>query len=143
MSEFDAEIIISSGITASASKTAIDIEQIITQMRASGMTANEIRDVLLSDLNEGGRIFGTYRNSIKATVSNGVEHSANRAYMKFYTEAGKEDFRWVAISDSNLCPDCAGRDGDVQTIKYWRAAGMPKSGFSVCQDACRCVLQAE
>jgi len=142
MSEFDAEIIITSGIEAAASKTAIDLDQIILQMRATGMSANEIRNVLLSDLREGGRIFGTYRNAIKSTVSNGVEHSANRAYMKFYEQEGKEEFRWVAVSDNNICPDCANRDGQTHTIRYWRSAGMPKSGFSVCQDACRCILEA-
>jgi hypothetical protein len=47
---------------------------------------------------------------------------------------------WVTIGDNRVCPDCVSRDGDTREAEEWEAQGMPREGFTVCGDLCRCDL---
>jgi hypothetical protein len=96
----------------------------------------------MSDLTSGGRLFGNYRNGVKNTVKSGIGRAGNIASEGRFFSAGVNEFRWVTAS-SKPCPDCERRHGETGTMEYWRTAGKPRSGFSVCQSSCQCQLLPE
>tara|TARA_R100000750_G_C2288524_1_gene73975 strand:- start:42 stop:521 length:480 start_codon:yes stop_codon:yes gene_type:complete len=130
-------IILSDQMATVAAHTTLDLAGLIQSMKASGMSDDAIRQVLLADLAEGGRIFGAYKNAVKNTVGSAVGRAGNIAQKMAYSSAGIQEFRWVTAG-SNSCPDCDARNGEVGTMGYWETVGLPKSGFSVCQQHCQC-----
>lgn len=53
--------------------------------------------------------------------------------------AGDVIVRWVCTL-VNTCPDCIVRHLATATLNEWIAVGEPGTGWSICQDRCRCVL---
>lgn len=136
------EIVIAGRVATSASITVLRLDELINTMIKSGMSKDSIKSVLLADLNEGGRIFGEFRNAIKNTTSQAVTNASFEAEKFVYNEKGIESFRWVSAGN-NVCPDCAERAGRVQQYNYWELAGLPRSGFSVCGANCNCRIVPE
>ena len=132
------EITLSSQISNAAAQTTLSLEEAITNMKVSGMADSAIRQSLLSDLNSGGPIFGSFRNKVKNTVRNGVEFSSNQSSKGVFVKAGVERFQWVTVGDGKVCPDCDERHGETGTMEYFELLGLPGSGFSVCGPNCRC-----
>ena len=132
------EITLSSQISNAAAQTTLSLEEAITNMKVSGMADSAIRQSLLSDLNSGGPIFGSFRNKVKNTVKNGVEFSSNQSSKGVFVKAGVERFQWVTVGDGKVCPDCDERHGETGTMEFFELLGLPGSGFSVCGPNCRC-----
>jgi|15BtaG_2_1085339.scaffolds.fasta_scaffold01601_9 hypothetical protein len=120
-------------------KSGLDIETALLIMLASGMTEEEVLIVLETDLEQGGRIFGTYRNNIKNLTGNAVEWGGGKAMRVVFATAAITEFTWITAG-GNVCPDCASRHGMKGTMLYFSQIGLPKSGFSVCKTNCQCVL---
>ena len=137
------EIIVGTQLSNVAAQTTLDIQGIVTSMQASGMSNSAIKDTLMADLTGGGRLFGNYRNQVKNTVKTGIGMAGNNASRSTFTKAGVEQFQWVSVGDGKVCPDCEPRHGEVEELKYWELIGLPQSGFSVCQQNCRCQLVPE
>lgn len=125
-------------LNAKVSRTALTIEEYIQTRLNSGTTIDIIRDDLLKDLQEGGRIFGEFRRSIKATVHGNTTRIRDIAQA---SENGLEDtkYQWVAVL-VNTCPDCMERHGQVKTWTEWEEEGLPRTGQTVCGDNCHCGL---
>jgi len=134
-------IIIANQLSTIAAQTTLDLQGLISTMRANGMSSAAIREVLMSDLAAGGRFFGAFRNAIKNTVRSGVRMAASRGSQSAYAKANIREFVWVTVS-SKPCPDCDGRAGEKGTMEYFEMIGTPGSGFSVCQGNCHCQLEA-
>jgi len=137
------EIIVGTQLSNVAAQTTLDIQGIVTSMKASGMSNSAIKDTLMADLTGGGRLFGNYRNQVKNTVKTGIGMAGNNASRSTFTKAGVDQFQWVSVGDGKVCPDCEPRHGEVEDLKYWELIGLPQSGFSVCQQNCRCQLVPE
>lgn len=131
------EVVLAARISTSASITVLRLDEIINTMIQAGMSKDSVRDVLLADLREGGRIFGEYRNAIKNTVGQAVTNTSAEAEKFVYNEKGVKSFRWVTAGN-NVCVDCAERAGRIENFSYWELAGLPRSGFSVCGANCNC-----
>lgn len=124
-------------LRAKAARTAVTLEEYISLRVAQGSTFDNIERDLLDDLENGGRIFGEFRNAIR-TTSNGVVNRTRDASL--FSDAGTDlRYRWVAIL-INTCPDCLERHGTVKTWVEWEAEGMPRSGQTVCKENCKCVI---
>tara|TARA_Y100001963_G_scaffold23448_1_gene31094 strand:+ start:2978 stop:3379 length:402 start_codon:yes stop_codon:yes gene_type:complete len=108
-------------------------------MSSSGMSSNEIKKILLTDLVTGGRIFGQLRNGVKRISKNAIEEVGNIAAYQKYISKDYKEFKWITVG-KNICPDCKIRHGEVGDISYFTSIGLPKSGFSVCEDNCNCQL---
>tara|TARA_R100000789_G_scaffold98975_1_gene104098 strand:- start:39 stop:1136 length:1098 start_codon:yes stop_codon:yes gene_type:complete len=134
------EIILTNQVLNAASQTTLDLSGLITAMQSSGMSNDAIKTVLMNDLRSGGRIFGSFRNSLKNITKNGVEYSSNQAQKNIYADAKVPKFQWVSVGDNSVCPDCDRRNGQVEPMEYWETVGLPKSGFSICQTNCRCPM---
>lgn len=124
-------------LTSKARKSALTISEFIEFARLQGASDESIKKELIKDLEEGGRLFGEFRNSIKAT-SNGVIHRM-RDSAQFSEDINVERYSWVAVL-VNTCPDCIERHGRVKTMTEWEAEGLPRAGFTVCKEYCRCIL---
>lgn len=133
------EILIGTQIEAVAEQTAIAIESAVATMVTSRMSQSAIRKVLLDDLNEGGVIFGTYRNAIKNTTNTAVRMASTEATRQVFENRGVRLFKWTTAGN-NVCRDCEPRHGQVDTFQAWEEVGLPRSGFSVCKGNCQCVL---
>ena len=134
---------ISNGIASAAEQTTISIQDLVQRMSQSGMSKEAIFNQLITDLDNNGPLFGSFKNKIKATVRDGVEIQFNQSAEQIFENAGVQRYRWVAGSNSKPCPDCALRHGEVGTMQYFEAIGKPCSGFSVCGSACKCKLIPE
>ena len=111
----------------------------LTSMRASGMDNSNIKKILVADLLTSGRIFGQLKRGVKRISKNGIEEAGNIASYKMFISKGYKEYKWVP-GGKNICPDCKTRHGDVGDISYFSTIGLPKSGFSVCEDNCNCQL---
>ena len=136
----DLNILIGNQLDQVATETTTTLQGLVSNMKANGMSDKEIKSVLMNDLTGGGRIFGGYRNQVKNTVKSGIGASANNASMKSFEAAGVKEYRWVAVGDKNVCADCLPRNGEVADMEFWKAVGLPQSGFSICRYNCRCQL---
>ncbi|QDP48449.1 MAG: hypothetical protein Unbinned6747contig1000_7 [Prokaryotic dsDNA virus sp.] len=133
------EIIITSSMSTATSKTILDLQQTITTLRATGASNETIKNTLLQDLDDGGIIFGTYRNNIKNATGNAVQLMSEAAIREQYGDKGIRTFKWITAG-GNVCADCEPRHGDIATWEEWNTIGMPRSGFSVCKHNCQCQL---
>jgi len=124
-------------LNSKASKTALTLSEFIEFARLQGASDKSIKQELLADLEEGGRLFGEFRTSIRAT-SNGIINRF-RDVGQFTQNIDIVNFRWVAVL-VNTCPDCIDRHGQTKTMEQWEADGLPRAGFTVCKENCRCVL---
>ncbi len=127
-------------LSAKASKTAITINEFIDLSLSQGIDPDILEEILLKDLNEGGRIFGEFRNSIKATVGGAIGRTRDGAQLARIGVDTK--YRWSAVL-VNTCPDCLERHGQVMKWDEWEAEGLPRSGVTVCGQNCKCVLLPE
>ena len=106
------EIIVGTQLSNVAAQTTLDIQGIVTSMKASGMSNSAIKDTLMADLTGGGRLFGNYRNQVKNTVKTGIGMAGSNASRSTFTKAGVDQFQWVSVGDGKVCPDCEPRHGD-------------------------------
>ena len=68
---------VTASLIADASISAIQIEQYINQLRIAGATDDTIWALLLADLEDGGRLFGSYASSVTGTVKSSVDILGN------------------------------------------------------------------
>ena len=126
-------------LTSRAAKSAITIDEFIRIQLAQGASQDSIKRLLIDDLEQGGRIFGEFRNAIKSTARGSINRVRDSA---LYSEYGVDrEYRWVAVL-VNTCPDCLENHGQVMTWDEWEVSrfGLPRSGGTVCRENCRCVL---
>tara|TARA_Y100000401_G_scaffold66066_1_gene52720 strand:- start:4448 stop:4909 length:462 start_codon:yes stop_codon:yes gene_type:complete len=120
--------------------TLSEIELLIQSMSIAGATADTIRQALIYDLNNGGRIFGSLTNGLTNGAGIGITTSSQIAQLIEYSKAGVKEYRWIACS-KDPCFNCAERAGRTEEMAYWELIGLPRSGFSVCRGNCKCHLE--
>lgn len=120
-----------------AAKTAITLEEYIQTRILLGASEESIEAELLKDLEEGGRIFGEFRNSIKATSNGVINRTRDNAI--FADQGVDAPYRWVAVL-INTCPDCLERHNRVQSWIEWEKEGLPRTGQTRCRENCKCML---
>jgi len=124
-------------LTEKAARTAITLNAYIKARLRQGATKEIIRADLLKDLEAGGRIFGEFRNAIKATAHGAINRLRDTAE---FSELGViTTYRWVAVL-VNTCPDCLTRHGRKQAWEKWEEEGLPRTGHTVCREHCKCML---
>lgn len=127
-------------LSAKVGRTAVTIEEYVQLRLAQGATLDIIRTDLLTDLEEGGRIFGEFRNMLKPTFAGSTSRFRDAGAL---AEMGmSKKYRWVAVL-INTCPDCLERHNQVQLWELWEDEGLPRSGATVCGQDCKCVLLPE
>ena len=126
------------GISFAIDGFAHEIRSEIRKLRAAGITDGEIGRILASDLESGGRIFGSFRNSIKRGVVSGVMQAHRVGQDRIYGDSLK--MKWVSVGSPNICDDCQERIGRIEEWDIWESLGLPASGFSVCKESCYCQL---
>ena len=121
---------------------ALEIEKSVQMMLANGMSEAEIKKITKMDMFRGGRIFGHFKNEIKAAVVEASNQTSRMGqYEQYFSEYNEDsDFIWITVTGHKICPDCSGLGGDVDTFRNWEARGLPASGHTVCRGYCYCVL---
>ena len=130
------------GLNHEVEATVLNIESAIARMKATGMADAAIETAIMTDLVNGEQIFGGFRAGLRNLLKNGVELAAFHSLVTGLSARGVEKFKWVTAG-GRICPDCEVRHNQVQTLDVWESVGLPKSGFSVCNEHCRCVLVPE
>ena len=134
------EIIIATQLSKTAAEITLTLDELINTMLENGMSKDAIKQVLMRDLNTGGRLFGNYRNQVKSKVKAGMNMAANKSSRKVFEEAGVKEYTWISVGDKSVCIDCEDRHGETDVMEYFKTVGLPRSGFSICQFNCRCQL---
>ena len=124
-------------LSAKVSRSVISIEEYIDIRLTQGVTLEVIKKDLLQDLEEGGRIFGEFKNAVKATFEGSTSRFRDASLV---AEMGIDTpYRWVAVL-VNTCEDCLKRHNNVATWDEWEAQGLPRTGQTVCREHCKCML---
>ena len=123
-------------LTSKAQRAALTIDEFIRLASEQGADNETIKQYLLKDLNEGGKLFGQFRNSIRATATGTINRMSDSAQ---WAEDTAVSYRWVAVL-VNTCPDCILRHGDVKTMEEWEQEGLPRAGLTICGEHCKCKL---
>ncbi|MDD5355945.1 MAG: hypothetical protein PHY56_05385 [Candidatus Omnitrophica bacterium] len=124
-------------LAAKIDRTSITLAEYIQMRLSQGATLEVIRADLLADLEEGGRIFGEFKNALQPTFAGSTGRFRDIGEL---AETGiSKTFRWVAVL-VNTCPDCLERHNQVKTWAEWEEEGLPRSGATVCGQNCKCVL---
>ena len=124
-------------LAAKVRRSAITLAEYIQLRLTQGATLEVIRADLLKDLEEGGRIFGEFRNAIEPTFAGSVNRFRDIGQL---AETGiSKTWRWVAVL-INTCPDCLERHGQTKDWEEWEAVGLPRTGMTVCMHNCHCML---
>lgn len=133
------EISISAGLEYTTQQFLTGLRKNVMEMTNAGMSIDNIKEVLRKNADEGTGVFGIFKNNLKSVVASNINEAANQATYAEYENAGITKYRWVTMS-KQPCPDCIIRHGQIETMETWEQLGLPKSGFSVCQDNCKCKL---
>lgn len=121
-------------------RTAVSIEEYFRTRIVQGIPVETIRQELRNDFLNNGRIFGEFRNAVKATARGNMLRLRDIGQ---FSESGIEQkYRWVAIL-VNTCPDCIDRHNKIMSWSEWEAEGLPRTGHTVCKDNCKCALLPE
>lgn len=133
---------LTNGMLLEAEKATVDFQQLITDLKISGMSDDAIRKRILADfIAENPRYFGTFKNGVKDLIGEAMGQAYQAGVKSEYEALGTEqEYKWTTVDDGNSCDDCLARAGEVNTLEYWQIVGMPKSGFSVCGLNCRCEI---
>lgn len=127
-------------LSAKVARTAITLQEYIQMRQTQGAALKIIQADLLTDLEEGGRIFGEFINAIKPTFAGSVSRFRDVGAL---AELGTEiKYSWVAVL-VNTCPDCLDRHNEAKEWTEWEAEGLPRTGATVCKEHCKCVLIPE
>jgi hypothetical protein len=122
-------------------RTAITLEEYIKMRLAQGVDPAVLEADLIKDLEEGGRIFGEFRNALKPTFGGATNRFRDAGELVELGLDGK--WRWVVVSN-NPCPDCLERgDEEAKTWNDWEAEGLPRTNATVCEQNCKCVMISE
>jgi len=133
---------IGAGVEAAVEHFLAELKRSITIMANAGMGLEQIKATLLKQIQEGIGAPGELKKNLRDIVVTGVNEAVNQAMYAEYKSAGVSRWRWVTVS-AKPCPDCAERHGQVETWEDWEILGLPKSGFSICQEKCKCRLVPE
>jgi len=125
-------------LATSANITSLRLDEYIQIRLLNGATREDVKAELTKDLMEGGRIFGEFRRSIKATAHGNIRRISDMGQWAF--EGVQKFMRWVTVEDKDVCEDCQPRHNQSKTHGAWEVLGLPRSGWSICKDNCRCVL---
>ena len=133
------QVYVGTALSMRVDETVNNMDLAIRGMQMAGMTDEQIKAVLLNDLNNAGRIFGTFRTGVRTILKEAVQLASTDGSLQKYGEAKVKRWKWIVVSQ-NPCPDCIRRHGRVETMAHWRDVGLPGSGFSICQQFCQCRL---
>lgn len=125
-------------LDTNVSVTSLKLKEFIDLSVLQGVSRTELKKTLITDLKEGGRLFGEFRNSIKATTTGSINRFRDAG--EFSEIEVDQEFRWAAVM-VNTCPDCVRRH-NMMPMEWdeWVAIGLPRTGQTVCKQHCKCML---
>ena len=131
-------------LKSKATKSAMTLQEYIDFRESQGTSLEIIREDLLKDLEEGGRIFGEFKNALKPTFQGSVGRLRDVGELAEQGLSGK--WRWVAVTlgtATKTCPDCLDRHNQSKTWNEWEIEGLPRTNATVCEQWCQCVLVSD
>ena len=126
-------------VGVAVNKIALDLDEFIRVARINGMSDVAIYEYILNDIQNSGRFFGAFKNSVAGATRNGIEEFANVSSMNHFQSQGYRQWRWISAGKS-VCPDCEERQGQIATLDEWTRLGLPATGWSRCNFRCYCML---
>lgn len=105
-----------------------------------GESPKKVREELLKDLEEGGKIFGEFKKAFQPTFTGSINRFGDTGV---FGELGKSvKYVWSAckVKKDPVCPDCLKRDGKSKSWEEWEKEGLPRTGATACKKNCKCIL---
>jgi len=129
-------------IAAEAQKQVLTIEEFARIQIQAGVPPATVRNQIIEQLQiPDSRIWSGFRAGLKNAVYGAENIAASKGMEIALEESGglEKLWRWQT-NGTNICEDCEERHGEVGTLEYWRAVGMPKQFASRCLTNCQCTL---
>lgn len=104
-----------------------------------GVDAEQIRKVLLKDIEDGVGEFGKLKGSMGSIVDKGIFQVSNLASDDPIKELS-DQFEWMEEPGAEHCDTCTERSGQIKTYDEWKALGLPGAGTTKCGIYCKCTL---
>lgn len=124
-------------VRADADLLSDSLQVRIQKMLTSGMSPDAVKATLKADLLNGGPVFSGFRSTFHRAADPMIDDTAQAAIAEEFQE--NDRWEWITTS-ANPCNDCEPRHALVKDYQEWVDEGLPRSGFSVCGDYCKCVL---
>jgi hypothetical protein len=126
----------------------IDFEATASRMLDSGMAKEQVKQNLAAGLDplRLSPLFSGLVSGITGAVAAGVQYTANTAMMQSVAATPGQpnppdsEWVWVTVQDNRRCEDCAPRHNQIKSLLEWEQEGLPKSGWSRCDERCRCMI---
>lgn len=132
--------------TGAAQMSLLDIT-VQRLLAVPGATLESVERLLLTDLENEGRIFGDFLSGVRKQFDAGVKWTQERtefaawddqAQRLGYDSAESMLQIWVLVSD-NPCPDCIERAAmAARPRSEWVEMGLPGEGATICGPRCHC-----
>jgi hypothetical protein len=129
-------------ITQEVNRLQIAVDRYVAQQGAS-MTVEGLRAAIF-----GGEStvisseMSVLQRYIMRALNGAVNDSMGRGQVARLEERPADVlYTWRAES-AKPCPDCSARNGEQRYLDEWQAAGLPRSGFSICNKNCKCVIDS-
>ena len=115
-----------------------EITRTVQALASSGVSQEQIENILAQDMANGGKIFGGLRNGVKEEIVNTMNQASRLGQFEEY--GLQDNYMWVTVGGHKICSDCDSRAGKVKSYDDWAKEGLPGSGWSLCGGYCYCVI---
>ncbi len=137
-------------------KKTLTLEEVVKKMKKEGYSDTEIKEKLMGEVSEkvlGGLGVSKERTEkIREEIERDKDSPISDDEVEYKWVIGKcdidDDTREYILGEcgkdfinkEGVCKDCFERKDEVGTMEFFRAIGLPQSGFSMCQEGCGCRL---
>lgn len=132
--------VLTAAINSATDSYVVNSTQVLSSMLLSGITGQNARDRIQSDVRNNTREIQSYFRQITDHSQSYIFQTADTAMQEaFAFKDIQNNMRWVTFFTKS-CPDCIDRHNRVQSFDAWESEGTPRSGVTVCRMHCHCVL---
>lgn len=136
---------IGSQLAHESNRLQSDIDAYLGAVETSGMSREAISALVFEGESVTARAFtDSFRRRIISIIDSSINRSWGDGMISRQSSESPDDqlYTWRAES-GDPCPDCAGRNGDKRSLAEWQIAGLPRSGWSLCHQNCKCILDSK
>ena len=84
-----------------------------------------------------------FQRYILKTIEGAINDSWGKGTTVRQAEKPSDTLYTWRVESAKPCPDCSSRNGQVRSLAEWQAFGLPRSGFSVCNRNCKCIIDSQ
>lgn len=127
-------------------KFVLNLQYEVRLLAKSGMNQQAVKRALDAKWKDLDGLFREMLAGYTSAAIFSIQRAASDTMLKTVVQtedapnSDEQAWQWVTVGDLRVCKDCQPRHGEIHSVDEWERLGIPKSGFSVCEDRCRCMI---